>query len=115
MGVPPKEMFSFEDLDALSQEDLGRVITKVRTRGEYEVSLDEMAMAMKVAPVSLKGKLLELIPDESKAAVLEALELKYPLSQAEYARNKVVRIARKMHENQEITVRRGEQHKEDAS
>lgn len=109
-----EKMFRFEDLDMLSQEDLGRVITRVRARGVDEVSLDELAMAMKLAPISLKDKLLAMIPgEESKEAVLEALELKYPLVKAEAARNKMVRIARKMHENQEITVRRGEQLKEE--
>lgn len=97
-------MFGFDDLNYLSEPDLITLMSAVQA----ELAPENIAHALKAASSEqLVEKIIATLPDDTRNTVLYELEGKIPKSQAVKWQQAVVRIARKLKEDNRIDIRRG--------
>ncbi|WP_172839090.1 flagellar motor switch protein FliG [Thermanaeromonas toyohensis] len=99
-----RNMFVFEDLLAVSDRDLQRVLRHV------DIYRD-LPLALKGAPASMREKFLRCLSSDAAAVVRDAMEAgPVPKQQVEEARRRIIEAARKLEAEGKITLaRRGEE------
>jgi flagellar motor switch protein FliG len=99
-------MFTFEDMLALSNTDMRKVLMSIDTQ--------ILAMAMKTASEELKEKVFSNLSKRATETLTEEMELlgPKPLSQVKTAQQQIVEVVRKMDAGSEINIR-GSKYEED--
>ncbi len=94
-------MFVFDDLVAVSERDLQRILVEVEQR--------DLALGLKGSSEELKAKLLGNISQRAAEAILEEIDLMGPVrvSDVEEAQRRILEIAQTLEEQEEITLARG--------
>jgi flagellar motor switch protein FliG len=92
-------MFTFEDMLALSNTDMRKVLMSIDTQ--------ILAMAMKTASEELKEKVFSNLSKRATETLTEEMELlgPKPLSQVKTAQQQIVEVVRKMDAGSEINIR----------
>jgi flagellar motor switch protein FliG len=93
-----KKMFSFEDINRLSQQDLQRVMR--------EVDSSNLAVAMKSASEGLRTKIYGAISKRAAESLKEEISMPGPvrLRDVEQAQDAIIQVVRRLEEEGEISL-----------